>query len=194
MKLIGFVCIPVAVSELILPSDWQGEQELYNDYCFEQQYEVDAWFNPLETFAQIQENAETMIGAIEFESETDKSAYLAVYGGADVKRDNLTQTLLYYDSLHRSGVDSIRKLYFGQLRSIELVKQTALSRANEVLLVRSSDFDFSKHIVHQQRATLHIDTLAMASIQKVSSSYKYLLDTLDSVCEEEVSFQLQLQS
>ncbi|KAJ9085625.1 hypothetical protein DSO57_1011998 [Entomophthora muscae] len=193
MKLIGFVCIPVAVSELILPSDWQGEQELYNDYCFEQQYEVDAWFNPLEAFAQIQEKAEMMIGAIEFESETDKFAYLAVYGGADVKRDNLTETLLYYDSLHRSGVDSIRKLYFDQLCSIELVKQTALSRANEVLLVRSSDFDFYKHIIHQQRTALHIDTLVNASIQKVSSSYKYLLDTLDSVCEEEADFQLQLQ-
>ncbi|KAJ9052052.1 hypothetical protein DSO57_1038080 [Entomophthora muscae] len=188
MRVMVFVCILIsgAIPEPIPLSEQQAGRELFDDYCFEKQYEFDAGFNPLETLPQIQKKAREMLGGAEDELVLySKSVFVTIWSRIAVSPSSLVDLLLYYESIHRYGVDSIRKLYFDQLCSIELVKQTAFTRATEVLLVHSSDFDFYNYSVYHQETLAEIDSLTMAAIQKIYRRYTYLLSTLDYICHEE---------
>ncbi|KAJ9074796.1 hypothetical protein DSO57_1002643 [Entomophthora muscae] len=188
MKLMVFswILVYIAASEVALSSDPQ-ELELYNDYCFEQQSIIDALFRPLETFPRILDKAVKMLYSNKNELVMySKSVLVTMLSRMnDIHKSPLAAHLLYRDSLHSYGVDSIRKLYFDQLRKVELIKQTAQSKAFEVMLVHSRDVDFFKHFIHHQKTLTQIDSQTMASIRNINKAYIQLLSKLDTFCQKE---------
>ncbi|KAJ9085626.1 hypothetical protein DSO57_1011999 [Entomophthora muscae] len=195
MKLMfSLILVYVTASEVALSGDPQ-ELELYNDYCFEQQSNIDVLFRPLETFPRILERAGEMLGGAEDELFAYSNLVFAtIWDRTTFRMSSLVDMLFYYDRIHRYGVDSIRKLYFDQLRSIELVKQTAHSRAYDVLLEHSGDFDFYNHTDHHQETLAEIDSLARVSIQKITNCYIKLMYELDVICQYEGDYFVKLSN
>ncbi|KAJ9059543.1 hypothetical protein DSO57_1001086 [Entomophthora muscae] len=177
MKSTAFLWILVwaAVSESLL-------QELYRDYCFERQANVEALFKPLETFPRILAKAKGMLDATEGELVMySHFVFATIWSRINVNKGSLVHLLLYYESINSYGVDSIRKLYFDQLRNIHLVKQTALKQANTVFLVHSAGLGFHRYHILRQETLAQIDSLARASTQDVFNRYIKLLSELDAI-------------